>query len=745
VTSSDNRIDGDVLNVAATAAFGDKNAASGKAVSVSGVTLSGADAGNYTLASSTASTSAAITALELSASFAGVNKTYNGTTAASVTSSDNRIGGDVLKVVATAVFGDKNAASGKAVVVSDVRLSGADAGNYTLASTTGSTTADITARALNLRYSGGDRVYDGTRSASVSLGDDRLDGDILSVAVQASFADKNVGVNKPVSLSGVALGGADAGNYRVVTPAGLLATITPAALSLSAVSASNKVYDGTQTASVSGTLGGVIAQDAVSLTGGSGVFADKNAGAGKVVTASGFRLAGSDAGNYTLSNTGGVTQADIAQRALSTWTGPAGGLWSDAANWENGVAPDASNVLAATAAAGSGSIIYDAAAGDTVLGTINFGRGLNLSGGSLRIGQATTDSASVRDLQISGGKLALTGALAVANYAQTGGALDGSGSLAVSNSFSQSAGSIALGGALAASQASGDLLFASLAAQSISLSAPGGAIAQSGAVVTDSLTTQSQSGATLNNKGNLVASFTASNSGAGGIALTSTTASGQLLLGSLGTGSGNIVIENIGGIETHAINANGGNVSVTAHGPVMVRGVIQGNDVTVTAGADITLEGAAAVRAARALALDANASIALNGTSALEAGAAGSMSLLARTGNISAVSGVRIDSHGAPLTLRAPLGSVQMPSSVFASGTLPVINGVATTTPTSPVVIVAVREAINLINTSLQIPNPTPNGSFSNVEQFGQSVTKSDSNSTTGSKKDDSIKKTYCN
>jgi hypothetical protein len=53
------------------------------------LTLSGTDAANYQLASTSASSTANITARSLSVSATGVNKVYNGTTSATVTLSDN--------------------------------------------------------------------------------------------------------------------------------------------------------------------------------------------------------------------------------------------------------------------------------------------------------------------------------------------------------------------------------------------------------------------------------------------------------------------------------------------------------------------------------------------------------------------------------------------------------------------------------------------------------------------------------
>ena len=60
---SDNRVSGDTFTDSYTSAtFNNKNVGTGKAVSVTGIAISGTDAGNYTLTSTTASTTANITA-----------------------------------------------------------------------------------------------------------------------------------------------------------------------------------------------------------------------------------------------------------------------------------------------------------------------------------------------------------------------------------------------------------------------------------------------------------------------------------------------------------------------------------------------------------------------------------------------------------------------------------------------------------------------------------------------------------
>jgi len=53
---------------------------------------------------------------------------------------------------------------------------------------------------------------------------------LSSVGATGAFADPNVGVGKPVTVMGFTIGGADAGNYMLTQPAGLMADITAASL-----------------------------------------------------------------------------------------------------------------------------------------------------------------------------------------------------------------------------------------------------------------------------------------------------------------------------------------------------------------------------------------------------------------------------------------------------------------------------------------------------------------------------------
>lgn len=97
--------------------------------------------------------------------------------------------------------------------------------------------------------------------------------------------------------------------------------IASKALTVSGVVASNKVYDGTTTATITATLQGVADGDSVQLTAPAADFDTKDAGTGKAVTiAAGgsFVISGADATNYTLTQpTVSDLTADITPATLT--------------------------------------------------------------------------------------------------------------------------------------------------------------------------------------------------------------------------------------------------------------------------------------------------------------------------------------------------------------------------------------------------------------------------------------------
>ena len=154
----------------------------------------------------------------VSPSITATNKTYDGTTGANIATRNltGVIGTDAVSLSGgTATFADKNIGTGKSVTASGLALSGADAGNYQLSSTSTTTNADISLRTLAVTATGVNKAYDGTSSATVILSDDRVGGDDLTTNyTAASFLDPNAGSGKTVNVKGISItGGADSGNY----------------------------------------------------------------------------------------------------------------------------------------------------------------------------------------------------------------------------------------------------------------------------------------------------------------------------------------------------------------------------------------------------------------------------------------------------------------------------------------------------------------------------------------------------
>ena len=204
------------------------------------------DAGNYTLSSATAATTASIAARSLTISAAGVNRTYDGTTSATVTLTDNRVVGDTFTDSYTsASFLTKDAALGKSVTATGLSFSGADAGNYTLDNSTVAATANITTKELTIRAAGVNRIYDGSTVATVVLSDNRISGDSFADSyASAAFLTKDVATGKSVMATGLSFSGADAGNYALAnSTAETTADITVDTKTIVASSNNNSLRD----------------------------------------------------------------------------------------------------------------------------------------------------------------------------------------------------------------------------------------------------------------------------------------------------------------------------------------------------------------------------------------------------------------------------------------------------------------------------------------------------------------------
>jgi hypothetical protein len=131
--------------------------------------LGGAAASNYALSATTATTTANITAATLTPAITATNKTYDGTSSATISCTlTGVVGTDVVSCSGTGSFASAAVGTGKTVTSSNLVLGGAQAGNYALSATTATTTANITAATLTPAITASNKTYDGTSAAAIS-------------------------------------------------------------------------------------------------------------------------------------------------------------------------------------------------------------------------------------------------------------------------------------------------------------------------------------------------------------------------------------------------------------------------------------------------------------------------------------------------------------------------------------------------------------------------------------------------
>lgn len=332
-----NKVGSDDITVVGTSLFTDKNVGTGKTYTSTNLALSGSSASNYYISLDDLNNgiigTGDITAKTITLSGLTVaDKTYDRTTDAVITSLgtlNDVVENDAVAIntSASAVFDTVSAGDNKSVTLSNVTLTGADAGNYIFASPT-TTTANIAKKSLTLTsIDVNDRVYDGTDNASTISSYGALvgviDGDTINATggTVSGFSSKNVGTYA-ISVSGITLD--DMTNYILsnTTLTDNTVSITPKTITLSGVSLNNKVYDATTMATTIagyGTLSGIEAIDSgkVNAAGGNVAnYSSKNAGNYTGINITGVALSGDEASNYVLAGSSFTADSTITQKSL---------------------------------------------------------------------------------------------------------------------------------------------------------------------------------------------------------------------------------------------------------------------------------------------------------------------------------------------------------------------------------------------------------------------------------------------
>jgi hypothetical protein len=246
-------VDGDVVTCAGTATFDNASVGAGKTVTAIGLTLTGAKAGNYALSSTTVATTSAITALTVTPSVTAADKTYDGTTAATLTGCVVTGALDIeVACVGTAAFETASVGAGKTVTASGLALTGPAAGNYVLSSVTATTTAGINTLIVHPVITAANKTYDGTTAATLSSCgvDGAVAGDVVSCTGTAVFESAAVGTGKTVTATGLGLTGAAAGNYTLASPTATTSAAITAVTLTPVITVASKAYDGTTSATL---------------------------------------------------------------------------------------------------------------------------------------------------------------------------------------------------------------------------------------------------------------------------------------------------------------------------------------------------------------------------------------------------------------------------------------------------------------------------------------------------------------
>ncbi|MEI8293696.1 MAG: YDG domain-containing protein [bacterium] len=173
----------------------------------------------------------------------------------------------------------------------------------------------VNQKALTGSFAANNKSYDGATSATVAsravsgkVGTD----DVNHTGGTATFSDAVVGNGKTVTLAGAGLSGAAAANYSLASVSTTTANITAAPLTITGLLIADKTYDGTTSATLSGTAAysGLVLGESFTVNGTpSASFNTAAAGTGKPVTVSGYTAPN---GNYSLTQpslTGTITQA----------------------------------------------------------------------------------------------------------------------------------------------------------------------------------------------------------------------------------------------------------------------------------------------------------------------------------------------------------------------------------------------------------------------------------------------------
>lgn len=264
------------------------------------------------------------------------DKAYDGKTNATLDFSnakfDGILGNDTLTVTVTGTFESANAGKQK-VTISGLTLGGASAANYVLAESGNQTetTANITAKQITVTITPNGGTYGSVVAAAA-----KLSGAVAGENIPVTLTYTGNGYDAtdvPVNVGSCTVTASIANsNYTLTGNTTADFVITPKTVTVSGITAKDKVYDGTNDATLdcsNAQFEGILKNDKLTVA-ANGMF--EKAVAGKQnVAISGLTLGGDSADNYVLAESGNQTQttATITAKKITVSITPNGGTYGE--------------------------------------------------------------------------------------------------------------------------------------------------------------------------------------------------------------------------------------------------------------------------------------------------------------------------------------------------------------------------------------------------------------------------------
>ena len=264
------------------------------------------------------------------------DKAYDGKTNATLDFSnakfDGILGNDTLTVTVTGTFESANAGKQK-VTISGLTLGGASAANYVLAESGNQTetTANITAKQITVTITPNGGTYGSVVAAAA-----KLSGAVAGENIPVTLTYTGNGYDAtdvPVNVGSYTVTASIANsNYTLTGNTTADFVITPKTVTVSGITAKDKVYDGTNDATLdcsNAQFEGILKNDKLTVA-ANGMF--EKAVAGKQnVAISGLTLGGDSADNYVLAESGNQTQttATITAKKITVSITPNGGTYGE--------------------------------------------------------------------------------------------------------------------------------------------------------------------------------------------------------------------------------------------------------------------------------------------------------------------------------------------------------------------------------------------------------------------------------